>query len=117
MPPKRKADGASTSASKKARSTTTFVTQALVASILANPKEYPIPDDDDDIRKALVDLATYARGLEEEIDASKPKAKTAGEIAAAVEKLRSAAVSGIKKQMGVSFFSSSSCPFLSFFAF
>ncbi|KAF7335789.1 hypothetical protein MVEN_02234900 [Mycena venus] len=44
-------------------------------------------------------LAEYARWLEGEVSATKPKEKSPEEISSAAEKLRSACVSGIKKQM------------------
>ncbi|KAF8206929.1 hypothetical protein K438DRAFT_1917485 [Mycena galopus ATCC 62051] len=44
-------------------------------------------------------IAEYTRWLEEEVAALKPKEKSPAEIDAVAEKLRSACVSGIKKQM------------------
>lgn len=89
---------------------------ALVNSILANPKGYPISGNEDVVRKSLVDIATYARSLEQQLAgpiagsssmgaaapvAAKP-ARTPAQLEEAAEKLRKAAVSGIKKQMSVS---------------
>ncbi|KAH9896785.1 hypothetical protein C8Q73DRAFT_757262 [Cubamyces lactineus] len=81
---------------------------ALVNSILANPKEYPISASEDVVRKSLVTLATYARSLEQQLavapvtgsstQVARP-AKSPAELEAAVEKIRRAAQSGIKKQM------------------
>ena len=95
-------------------------TVALMNSILANPKGYPISASEDVVRKSLVDLATYARHLEEQLGvgsgapaaspvagsskpaAAKAKARSQEDLEAAAEKLRKAAASGIKKQMTVS---------------
>jgi hypothetical protein len=52
----------------------------------------------DDVRL----LAAYARSLEDEVATYKPKAKSAEEIEAEANKIRSVLVSGIKKQMSVS---------------
>ena len=71
------------------------------------------------MRKSLVDLASYARYLEQQLGvvspepvagsskavavaAAKPAVRSPAELEAAAEKLRKAAVSGIKKQMSVS---------------
>ncbi|KAI0746678.1 hypothetical protein C8Q80DRAFT_1220000 [Daedaleopsis nitida] len=100
---------------KKARGNSAHAaTLALVNSILANPKGYPISGSEDVVRKSLVDLASYARSLELQLAggagavagsskaAAAPKpAKSQAELEAAAEKLRKAAVSGIKKQMSV----------------
>lgn len=101
---KRKSD-ASTSGAKKARTgAASSPGQALVDAILANPTAYPVPDDADATRQALVDLATYARSLEGGggAGASKPAPKTKEQIEEAAEKVRKAARSGIRKQMTVS---------------
>ncbi|KAI0765052.1 hypothetical protein C8Q74DRAFT_1164867, partial [Fomes fomentarius] len=91
-------------------------TVALVNSILANPKGYPISGNEEVVRKSLVNLASYARSLEQQLAGGSAAAPTAGtskaaaavvarpaksqaELEAAAEKLRKAAVSGIKKQM------------------
>ncbi|KII95287.1 hypothetical protein PLICRDRAFT_86682 [Plicaturopsis crispa FD-325 SS-3] len=98
---KRKSD-ASTSGAKKARTgAASSPGQALVDAILANPTAYPVPDDADATRQALVDLATYARSLEGGggAGASKPAPKTKEQIEEAAEKVRKAARSGIRKQM------------------
>jgi len=103
---KRKAtdanDGASSS--KKSRTTTHSDAKALMKAILANPDTYPILDDDEDMRRKFVKLAQYARDLEENVESASqagpsPKTMTPDQLAAAVEKLRKAANSGIKKQM------------------
>jgi len=49
-----------------------------VEAILADSNNYPVPQDADAVRESFVGLAFYARGLEEEIAALKPKAKTPG---------------------------------------
>ena len=101
---------------KKSRGNTSHAaTVALVNSILANPKGYPISGNEDVVRKSLVDLASYARSLELQLSgaaapaagpskaAAAPKpVKSQAELEAAADKLRKAAVSGIKKQMSVS---------------
>ncbi|KAH7931151.1 hypothetical protein BV22DRAFT_814 [Leucogyrophana mollusca] len=108
MPPKRKSDaGESSSAPKKARANTKHAfARALITDILADTTSYPIPDDDDDIRRSLIQLACYARDLEMEVqqgtsaaDSSSPKELSPEQLAAAVEKIRKAANSGIRKQM------------------
>ncbi|KAL0069155.1 hypothetical protein AAF712_003841 [Marasmius tenuissimus] len=78
-------------ASKRAR--------LLVDAILSDASNYPIPDDEDLARSSFVELAKYARSLEEKVNASKPKEKSPAELEVAAEKLRAAARSGIKKQM------------------
>ncbi|KAI0371868.1 hypothetical protein BV20DRAFT_1015858 [Pilatotrama ljubarskyi] len=116
---KRKADESAPAPAKKARGNAAHAaTVALVNSILANPKSYPISGDEQVVRKSLVDLATYARTLEQQVAAltgpaapvassskavaqaapAKP-AKTQAELEEAAEKIRRAAQSGIKKQM------------------
>ncbi|KAG0697311.1 hypothetical protein DFH29DRAFT_835986 [Suillus ampliporus] len=99
---KRKSDAGGASSSKKSR-TSHASAKTLIKTILANPDSYPIPDDDDDIRQSLVELAYYARDLEQDVQkggaGSAPKAMSADQVAAAVEKIRKAAHSGIKKQM------------------
>ena len=79
----------------------------------------PISGNEEIVRKSLVDLASYARYLEQQlgvvapepvagsskavaVTAAKPAVRSPAELEAAAEKLRKAAVSGIKKQMSVS---------------
>ncbi|KAG1873594.1 hypothetical protein DFJ58DRAFT_759142 [Suillus subalutaceus] len=99
---KRKSDAEEASSSKKSR-TSHSSAKALIKTILAHPDTYPIPDDDEDIRQSLVELAQYAKELEQNLQqreaGSTPKAMSADQLAAAVEKIRKAANSGIKKQM------------------
>ncbi|KIK96133.1 hypothetical protein PAXRUDRAFT_826288 [Paxillus rubicundulus Ve08.2h10] len=100
---KRKSDAdAGASGSKKAR-TSHADAKALVKAILAKPDTYPILDDDDALRRLFVELARYAKDLEEEIQdgggSSPPKTLTPDQLQAAIEKIRKAANSGIKKQM------------------
>ncbi|KAH9846399.1 hypothetical protein C2E23DRAFT_907826 [Lenzites betulinus] len=117
---KRKIEDGAPAPAKKARgAAANSAIVAVVNSILANPKSYPISGNEDAVRKSLVDLAKYARTLEEriaELTASgapvagsskavavtvavaKP-AKSQAELEAAADKIRHAAQSGIKKQM------------------
>lgn len=108
-------DGAPAPAAKKTRGGAAHAaTVALVNSILANPKGYPISGNEEVVRKSLVELAKYARSLEEQVaDAGAPvagssktvaavkPAKSPAELEAAADKIRRAAQSGIKKQMTV----------------
>lgn len=91
MPPKRKA--AETPAERTAKKART-----IVDLVLEDIEGYVVPDDADETRQLIIDLAQYARSLEE---SSKPKTKSPAQIEEAAEKLRSAARSGIKKQMTV----------------
>ena len=113
-------DYAPAAPAKKPRGNTArAATVAMVNSILANPKSYPISGNEEIVRKSLVDLASYARYLEQQLGvvapepvagsskavavaAAKPAVRSPAELEAAAEKLRKAAVSGIKKQMSVS---------------
>ena len=98
---KRKSGTTSTAASKKAK--LSIDAQAdTVDRILSDVTNYEIPDDDAEIRDTTIKLAQYARSLEEEISASKPKEMSPQQLAAAAAKIASAACSGIKKQMSVS---------------
>ncbi|KAI0646220.1 hypothetical protein C8Q79DRAFT_1009877 [Trametes meyenii] len=108
---KRKIEDTTPAPAKRARSNAAqAATVALVNSILANPKGYPISGSEDVVRKSLVDLATYARSLEQQLAGgaipvagpSKAVAKpprSQAELEEAADKLRRAAQSGIKKQM------------------
>jgi len=79
----------------------------LVNAILANPDSIAISDDDAVVGNDLVQLAQYARALESQVAASggaqagssNCKVRSAEEMIQAVEKVRKAAVAGIKKQM------------------
>lgn len=94
---KRKSDASTGSKAKRARTGAA----AAVDAILANPDSYDVPEDKDTARKLLVELAEYARSLEGALATSgsavQPKSKE--ELEEAAEKVRKAAVSGIKKQM------------------
>ncbi|KAI0708067.1 hypothetical protein C8T65DRAFT_213408 [Cerioporus squamosus] len=107
-------ENAAAPAAKKSRGNAAHTaTIAMVNSILANPKSYPVSGSEEVVRKSLVDLASYARFLEQQLAeaalgpvaggskavVAKPAAKSPAELEAAAEKLRRAAVSGIKKQM------------------
>lgn len=107
MVAKRKSDVAESSENKRARIDTSKA-EALVHSILANPLEYPIPEDDDEIRQSFIDLAKYASYLREmaspaqqAISSAVSAAKSSEQLAEAAEKVAKAARSGIKKQMTV----------------
>ena len=97
---KRKSDGSSAAPKKRARSSalskdTHAAARELVASINASPETFDLPEDDDDVRRAFVSLAAYAKTLE-------PAEKSSSQVATEVDRLRRTAVSGIKKQMTVS---------------
>jgi nanoRNase/pAp phosphatase (c-di-AMP/oligoRNAs hydrolase) len=98
---KRKSDASTSASTKKARKTHTAAIES-VRSILADTGNFAVPEDSDETRRALLELALYARSLEEQVQASKPKEKTAEEVEAAADKLSAAVRSGIRKQMGVS---------------
>ncbi|KAJ8594022.1 hypothetical protein M405DRAFT_930448 [Rhizopogon salebrosus TDB-379] len=100
---KRKSDAGQPSSSKKSRASHSSA-KALVKAILADRDSYPIPDSDEDIRQSLVELAEYVTELEQdikqlEVGAGSAQALTADQLDAAIEKIRKAAHSGIKKQM------------------
>ncbi|CDO73361.1 hypothetical protein BN946_scf185008.g124 [Trametes cinnabarina] len=105
--PRGKASAAQTSTANNAAA-------ALVNAVLADPQAYPIPDKEDDVRASFVELASYARTLEQEIatlttdaaahaaGSSAPPArpaKTREQLETEAEKIARAAQSGIKKQM------------------
>ncbi|KAJ3495696.1 hypothetical protein NLJ89_g10587 [Agrocybe chaxingu] len=93
---KRKSESIAASAAKKAK----LDAQAqVVTSILSDASSFELPEDDETIRTMFVRLAQYARGLEEEVMAMRPKERSSEDLAAAAEKLANAAKSGIKKQM------------------
>lgn len=98
---KRKSDAKTTAAAKKARLAHS-VAKENIESIVNDPDNFLIPESTKAIQKLLLEVALYARSIEEEIQASKPKVKTKEELKAAAEKLRNAARSGIRKQMTVS---------------
>ena len=104
MSTKRKSDTSNVT-SKKARTHTPA--QALVTTILANINAYPISNDESETRNMLVQLAQYARNLEEEIvsgagaEPSTPAPKTKDQLEGAAQKIKKAARSGIRKQMTV----------------
>lgn len=82
----------------------------LVQSIIDDPKDFELPPTDEAIREALVQLAGYARGLEEELVSLRPKEKSDDELQEAADKLAAAAISGIKKQCTVSRAPARMCP-------
>jgi hypothetical protein len=100
---KRKSDASASTSTKKARMTHTAAIES-VRSILADTSNFTVPESDDETRRALLELARYARSLEEQVLASKPKEKSAMEVEGAAEKLRLAARSSIRKQMTVGLF-------------
>lgn len=103
MSTKRKSDASTSAASKKAR-LAHAATAEVVQTILDEGTKYLLPENDDDIVKSFIALAEYARSLEEQVAATKPKVKAPEDLEAAAQKLRKAAVSGIKKQMTVCLF-------------
>lgn len=114
MPPKRKSTGGGAPTFKKAKTVDHGPAAALASEILDAPDTYPISEDDTDVREMLVQLAQYARSLEEEVEtgagggngggsaaAVVSRQKTCEKLEEAAEKIRKAAQSGIKKQMKV----------------
>jgi hypothetical protein len=89
--PKRKATTVTGAASKKAKLDTAAI--ELVQSILDDPKEFELPATDKAAREALVQLAGYARGLEQGVVSLRPKEKSDDELQEAADKLAAAAVS------------------------
>ncbi|KAG7447511.1 uncharacterized protein BT62DRAFT_930524 [Guyanagaster necrorhizus] len=77
----------------------TLTANKVTAGILTDSKNYPVPEDPEGSCAAFVELAQYAPSLEEEIAGRKPKERTPKQVNAAAEKLKSAARSGIKKQV------------------
>ncbi|KAF9006685.1 hypothetical protein BDQ17DRAFT_1238739 [Cyathus striatus] len=97
VPKKRKSGASSSGAAKKAKLLETGA--QTVDTLLSDVENYNFPSSPEDVRETLISLAQYARSLEEDIDASKPKEKSREEILAAAEKLKSVGRSGITKQM------------------
>ncbi|KAG2343694.1 hypothetical protein BDR05DRAFT_982803 [Suillus weaverae] len=79
-------DAEEASSSKKSR-TSHSSAKAFIKTILAHPDTYPIPDNDEDILQSLVELAQYAKELEQDVQqrgaGSAPKAMSADQVAAA----------------------------------
>ncbi|KAF8897927.1 hypothetical protein BD779DRAFT_409859 [Infundibulicybe gibba] len=71
---------------------------STVQAILADPEAFTLPDEDT-VKQTLVELAFYARSLEEDIAGTKPVLKSSEQLDAAAVKLSTAARSGIRKQM------------------
>ncbi|KIM46485.1 hypothetical protein M413DRAFT_441573 [Hebeloma cylindrosporum] len=95
---KRKSDATVTAAGKKAKLAAVAHAET-VESILSDVKNFELPDSPTATRKMILELAQYARSLEEEVDATKPKALSPAELAAAAAKLANAVRSGIRKQL------------------
>jgi hypothetical protein len=100
---KRKSDTTNTAAAKKAKLAAAAHAET-VESILSDEKNFDLPDSPTATRKLVLGLALYARTLEEEVDATKPKVMSRAELEAAAEKLANAVKSGIRKQLTVGFF-------------
>jgi len=99
---KRKGDATAPAAAKKAKLAAVAHAET-VESILSDAKNFELPESPTATRKMILELAKYARTLEEEVDATKPKALSRAELEAAAEKLANAAKSGIRKQLTVGF--------------
>jgi hypothetical protein len=99
---KRKSDATAPAATKKAK-LAAAAHAATVESILSDEKNFELPDSPTATREMILGLAQYARILEEEVDATKPKALSGAELEAAAEKLANAVKSGIRKQLTVGF--------------
>ncbi|KAG2013240.1 hypothetical protein CC2G_010173 [Coprinopsis cinerea AmutBmut pab1-1] len=97
MPPKRKAEESAAAASKKLKLVEEGASK--VEAILKDASTFEVPEGDDEVRKEMLQLAQYARMLEDELAALKPKPKSAEDLAKEVDKLASVICSGIKKQM------------------
>jgi len=95
---KRKADASNTSAAAKKAKLAAAAHAETVETILSDEKNFEVPDSPSATRKLVLGLAQYARSLEEEVDATKPKALTPAELEAAAKKLANAVKSGIRKQ-------------------
>ncbi|GJE92305.1 hypothetical protein PsYK624_084590 [Phanerochaete sordida] len=112
MPPKR-ASAANADADAPVRkrgrtSSADAAAKALVADIIDASENYELPENDDNIAATVKQLARYARSLEEQLASADkaaaqapaaPAQKTPEQLAVAAEKIRKAAVAGIKKQM------------------
>ena len=97
---KRKSDASTSNAKKKARGGVDHeYAKTLVTDILAN--RYVLPEDDDTIQQHLINLASYTRSLEQNVNVLLPQKKSKKELEAAAEKLADACNSGIRKQMQV----------------
>jgi len=95
---KRKSDATTPAAAKKAKLAAVAHAET-VESILSDEKNFELPESPTATRKMILGLAQYARTLEEEVDATKPKVLTRAELEAAAEKLANAVRSGIRKQL------------------
>ncbi|CAA7258576.1 unnamed protein product [Cyclocybe aegerita] len=93
---KRKSDSTAASAAKKAKLDARV---QVVTSILSDATGFELPAGDASTRALILQLVQYARDLEQEVAALKPKAKSPQELAAAADKLANAARSGIRKQL------------------
>ncbi|KIY52294.1 hypothetical protein FISHEDRAFT_35383 [Fistulina hepatica ATCC 64428] len=104
MPPKRKSDAGGTASQKKARLELEVEGARVVADILSGSPDscYALTDDvgcATTLHDALVEVAQYARSLQQQVAALKPKEKSKEDIAVAADKLAAAVQSGITKQM------------------
>ena len=72
-----------------------------VETILSDPTNFWISGDSNVTRATILELAQYARSLEEQVDAAKPKDKSPKGLQFAAAKLANAALSGIRKQLTV----------------
>ncbi|KAJ6554254.1 hypothetical protein B0H19DRAFT_1262640 [Mycena capillaripes] len=90
---KRKSDSAAGSRTKKSKTAPDHTEAKELISALLDDDQATITASE------ARTVAEYARWLEGEVTAMKPKEKSPEEISRAAEKLRSACVSGIKKQM------------------
>ncbi|KAG6850622.1 hypothetical protein H0H93_010814 [Arthromyces matolae] len=98
MASKRKSAASTAGKVKKARLDHTDAIDSI-NTILADETNFPTPIDQEGVRKALLQIALYARSLEEQVQESKPKERSTEELQEAAKKIRAAARSGIRKQM------------------
>ncbi|TFK25930.1 hypothetical protein FA15DRAFT_755399 [Coprinopsis marcescibilis] len=70
-----------------------------VKAILEDASNFSIPQEEASMRLELLELARYARSLEEDLASLTPKPKSENDLNGEVTKLSAAILSGIKKQM------------------
>jgi hypothetical protein len=97
---KRKSDAGTGPAAKKTRSNKEGMSTE-VQNIIGASDDYFDNLSVEDLRAKIVAIATYARSLEEDVEATKPKELSDAEVDGAADKLSDVVNRGIKKQMSV----------------